>query len=565
MNKNIVNIIKEEPFIGKDGKNYIKVTKEISIPRKTYLKGTISGKYRGNKMLSGEELHNSSLFDFEIYEAEVKCDSQENFRKNKPFKLKSKTVFPKNKLPQTLEVIIISKNKSFGINILEPQLYDFTVDRKLHQTDGDEIFGTFNAKITGFIFDYEKEIIEEIVLVPIVGIVEPMTPKPVIIRKPCAPNGIQTGKTERKGSYIRKEYLCKNHNDKIWGNWEYIESNKPTEGCFPSILGILALIFGIIFILIMLPGLLYIIPFVLFLIILNILSPYLKWIFRILGLILLFAFIAALINTFYNSSHRYIPPPLVVDSPLEVNPVIIPVIDDVRNTNEKDTIITHYRIWRDYDGNQYEGRYHLRLSDLKNSNYYKNNLHIPQDNVDNYDKVIFSLKENDKNKLNGVYKLFDSINNANKLSKIKFAEMVVSFVQDIPYFLILDNGCDANLYNDPFTRKYLSNPEALCDGYQKYGINTPVEFLYSLKGDCDTRTLLLYSIFSHYNYDVALLSSEFYGHSILGINLPINGYAYIYNNQRYLMWETTALNCKPGIIPNEISNLNNWRISLKSK
>ena len=73
------------------------------------------------------------------------------------------------------------------------------------------------------------------------------------------------------------------------------------------------------------------------------------------------------------------------------------------------------------------------------------------------------------------------------------------------------------------------------------------------------------TIFSHYDYDVALLSSEFYGHSILGINLPISGTAYNYKNQRYVMWETTAPNCKPGVIPNEISNTNNWRISLKSK
>jgi hypothetical protein len=64
---------------------------------------------------------------------------------------------------------------------------------------------------------------------------------------------------------------------------------------------------------------------------------------------------------------------------------------------------------------------------------------------------------------------------------------------------------------------------------------------------------------------VAILSSEFYGHSILGINLPINGTAYNYNENRYVMWETTTPNCKPGIISNKISNLNNWRISLKSK
>ena len=44
MHQKTVNIIKEEPFVEEDGLLYIKVTKEILTPRRTYLKGTISGK-----------------------------------------------------------------------------------------------------------------------------------------------------------------------------------------------------------------------------------------------------------------------------------------------------------------------------------------------------------------------------------------------------------------------------------------------------------------------------------------------------------------------------------------
>ena len=87
----------------------------------------------------------------------------------------------------------------------------------------------------------------------------------------------------------------------------------------------------------------------------------------------------------------------------------------------------------------------------------------------------------------------------------------------------------------------------------------------TLQGDCDTRTLLLYTILAHYGYDVVLMSSEFYNHSLIGINLPYEGVSYTYNNQRYILWETTNTNIKPGILPNEISNINYWRISLKSK
>ena len=212
MTEKIVNIIKEEPFVGEDGLDYIKVTKEILTPRKTYLKGTISGKYRGNKILDDSD--KSSLFDFEIYEAEVTCNSIDDFSKNKPFtfphdfknisnanKIKGST-FPKEKLPQTLPVIITANNKTFGINVLEPQLYEFTINRKEHQIDGDEVFGTFNAYITGYVFDYEREEVEEV----IGPIIEPPPPPPP--PKPCESNGIKTGEFEEKECYKRYEYFC---------------------------------------------------------------------------------------------------------------------------------------------------------------------------------------------------------------------------------------------------------------------------------------------------------------------------------------------------------------------
>lgn len=576
-------IINEEPFVGEDGYNYSKVTKEISTPRKTYLKGTISGKYRGTRIQD-----ESDLFDFEIYEAQVFCNSIDDFRKNKPFvfprdfknldnvkKIKG-TVFPKHKLPATLAVAIMANEKSFGVNVLEPQLFEFNIIRKYHQTEGDEVFGTFNAYITGYVFDYEKEVVEEIVG-PIFDIKSPTDPieKPKKTPKnllPSPSSNVKTGGKETVGNYTRTEYYSKNHNDKTWSNWKYKKSTKTSnQGCFSSLIGIIGLFLGLIFLIAILPGIFYFIGFLIVMFLISILGPFLKWIFRIIGVLLLIGFIGTLINTFNQGSRRYTPAPIVVDRPREVVEERTPIIDQTKEeANDRpqiieDSIISRYRIWQDYDGKKYEGKYQLRLSDLKKAKYYKAHLAISQDNINSYDKIIYSLKENDKNKLNGLYRLFDSINKSNQLSKVKFSEMVVSFVQDIPYALILDNACNSNLYNDTFTRQYLLSPNASCEGYQRFGINTPVEFLANLKGDCDSRTLLLYTIFTHYNYDVAVLSSEFYGHSILGINLPLNGLAYTYNQSRYLMWETTAPNCKPGIIPNQISNLNNWRISLKSK
>ncbi|WP_291130996.1 hypothetical protein [Flavobacterium sp. UBA7682] len=582
-----INIIKEEPFVGEDGLDYIKVTKEILTPRKTFLKGMVSGKYRGDKI--PDDYDKSDLYDFEIYEAEVTCNSIDDFSKNKPFvfpndfknidnqkKIKG-SVFPKSKLPETLPVIISANDKTFGINVLEPKLFEFSIIRKLHQTEGEQVFGSFNAYITGYVFDFEREEVEEIVGPVLEGTVQsddpPIPPEPI----PCIPSNVETGKTETKGSYIRKEFKCRNHNDNVWGKWEYY-GNKAgyntfysNSGCLGDFISLIGVLIFLGFLIAVLPGLGYFILFYLAILLIGLLAPYLKWIFRAIGIVLLIAFIGSLINAFNDNSVRYNPPPTTVDTQEETTQTIEPIVEnkiDNSNTqknNEKDYLIKKYREWRDYDSNNYKGYYTLKQSDVRKAGLYKTNLQISSSNISSYDEIVYSLKENDKTKLDGLYKLFDSIQSNRKLSNIKFAEMVVSFVQDIPYVLILEDNCDANLYSDNFTRRYLSNPKAKCSGFQRFGINTPVEFLYNLNGDCDTRTLLLYTVLSHYNYDVALMSSEFYGHSILGVNLPLNGLSYSYNNQKYILWETTTQNVKPGLIPNEISNLNNWRISLKSK
>lgn len=568
MENHIERIISEETFWDENGNEFKKVTKEISIPRKTYLKGTISGKYRGDKLLNLEDV-NEVLFDFEIYEAEVICKSKEDFRKNQPYKFPNdffvtvnsetikRTEFPKNKLPETLQVTLAIDQKSFGINIIEPKIYDFKTVRRLHQIEGDEVFGTFDAFISGYIFDYEKKNVVE--NIPVIH--KPIPPDEF----ECESNGNQTGNERKNGTITQKEYYCKHHNDTVWVNHKLPPSPPipPGGGCLSGIFSVIGTIIGLIFLLLMLPQLLYVLPFFILIVVINLFGKYFKWIFRVFAFLLLLGFISAVFHSLSSRNHHYIPKPIIVDNAREKDNVE-PRKDTVVQ-NVKDTIITKYRIWKDYDGNEYEGKYKLSLNDYMDSKNFKQKLNASQNNINSYDEIIYNLKNRDKNKLNGLYKLFDSINNKNKLSKIKFAEMIVSFVQDIPYAIVLDNDCDASLYNDPFTKSYLLNHKGECDSYQKFGINTPVEFLMNLKGDCDTRTLLLYSIFTHYNYDVALLSSEFYGHSILGINLPINGLSYNYNNQNYVLWETTALNCKPGIIPNEISNLNNWRISLKSK
>jgi len=202
---------------------------------------------------------------------------------------------------------------------------------------------------------------------------------------------------------------------------------------------------------------------------------------------------------------------------------------------------------------------------MAESKGFKDRLIVPRDPLQGYDGMLYALHANDRGLLSGVYLLMDSIRDQHHPDATTFAKVIVSFVQDIPYSLVVDRDCNPDLYADPFTRQYLRTPDASCSGYQRFGINTPVEFMATLKGDCDTRTLLLYTVLDHYGYDVAILSSEIYSHSLLGIVLPLPGVAYPFHDKNYLLWETTTPGMPPGVIAPSLNNIFNWRVSLISK
>ena len=558
-NKTTSDSSHKDYLIDSQGRKYIELNLTREIPRRTYILGDLTGKYCGEIDQESEiEYFQEKFFDFNIYEITV---SNSKTQKDVPFEIKNASDFPRERLPELLAIRLVDNGKEYELNLHEPKFGTVKFDRKLHQIEGSEVFGTINTQVTGYVLDFITKEYQEIYYLPEDKSDEtPPIPSPnkhICIIKTNSP----TGKVDRKENYYRNEYWCSCYTTKYWGEWIF---SKPVdtgfkEGCSSSFLGLLALIIGIVFFIFLLPHLVFLIPIFAFFFLLNFIpSTIWNWIFRIIAGILLFCFITSIFYFLTNRNSNFIPRPEVVDNDREK-------LDTLSKILKNDTIISHFRSWRDYDDNLYEGSYFVKLSSYKNAKSFKNNLQIFGNSQDDYDKILFSLKENDKAQLNGLYELFDSLKIKNQLGSILFAKMVVSFVQDIPYTLVLPENCDPNSYSDNFIKEYLSSNSAKCDGYQKFGINTPVEFLASLNGDCDTRTLLLYTILSHYNYDIALFSSDVYSHSIIGINLPIEGLSYNFQNRKYILWETTAPNMKPGILPTEISNTNNWRISLKSK
>ena len=552
-------------FIDENGLEYRLVGKTREIPRQTFIKANLNGKYWGelDENIS-YQFSNSKFYDFNIYEVTLNNSEYSKV----PFKIEVDYKIPREKLPKLLNTILQKDGKEYEVNLYEPifELGSLKFNRKLHQDEGNEVFGTIDGIVTGYILDFineyytEKEYTKPFIetSTPTTNIEEP------ILKKTFTP----TGNVEYNGNYKRIERLYSDGKTPYWDNWEYIKSSYPSnnEGCFSSIIRLIGTIVGFAFLLIILPSLLYILPFFLILLLLNIIPAKIySLIFKIIGIIILIAFLWSLFQFFNESTNTFIPKPTIIENPKENELQTTPILDTINDKLKNDTLIKHYRIWKDYEGNSYEGYIWTKKSDYNNSKYFKRNLKLAQNTQRDYDEMLYLLKENDKQKLIGIFQLFDSIRANNQLTSIKFAELIVSFVQDIPYALILPDDCNPNLYNDKFIKEYLNTENARCDGFEKFGINSPLEFMSNLNGDCDTRSLLLYTILAHYGFDVALFSSEFYSHSIIGVNLPFNGIAYKHGNQRYVLWETTAANIRAGILPKEISNINYWRISLKSK
>ena len=233
---------------------------------------------------------------------------------------------------------------------------------------------------------------------------------------------------------------------------------------------------------------------------------------------------------------------LFVVLPMYLNSNDVTGINGITSTKNKTTTTTKnpiaekYFSRKIYWADNYGGK-RSKLLKIKES-AYRSSIRNRKDILysASWETMANSVIRNDKNKLSEVFKMFDQIYNSENMSRSYFADIIVSFTQDIPYSII-DNSID---------------------------IYAPVEFLKKYKGDCDTRTIFLYTILKKYNYDVLILNSWVYKHSIIGINLPTSGNNYkYYNGKRYYTWETTNTGWKRGLINPSQKYMNNWFIALK--
>ncbi|RZS99647.1 hypothetical protein [Aquimarina brevivitae] len=221
------------------------------------------------------------------------------------------------------------------------------------------------------------------------------------------------------------------------------------------------------------------------------------------------------------------------------------------------TLLSHQRSWLDNYGKSYQGVFSVRQQDY---NRTKNNYatYSRQINPKTWQELYQYHITTDTPSLDLIIASLDQIRQEQNLNPMAFAEMVVTFVQDIPYSFVFNEACQsADTYVESIQKILKQCPEC-CIGEIPYGIQNPTGFMGNLKGDCDTRTVFIYAILSHFGYDVAILNSDFYQHSILGLNIPASGTYKTYHGKRYYVWETTNKSYTIGTLPKNVNNINHW-------
>ena len=228
----------------------------------------------------------------------------------------------------------------------------------------------------------------------------------------------------------------------------------------------------------------------------------------------------------------------------------------VKKTVKSDKIISNPIKWYDSKNYYYSTNLKISYNDYLKSIRNRNN---KVRTVSNFSALYSAIYNSDKLDLDLVYKELDFIRRDRSLSKKKFAEIVVAMVQHMPYSFVVDKPC--SMISDLSYRNMISRGTECEDGV-KAGLYTPLELVKKMKGDCDSRTLFIYTVLKKFNYDVVILNSDLYAHSIIGLNIPSQGRYKYHKGNRYYTWETTNKGWSLGVLPPNCTDIKYWYVVL---
>ncbi|UQA63041.1 hypothetical protein [Polyangium aurulentum] len=119
------------------------------------------------------------------------------------------------------------------------------------------------------------------------------------------------------------------------------------------------------------------------------------------------------------------------------------------------------------------------------------------------------------------------------LSSLEGAQLVVTFVQSIPYEI----------------------PQG-----RPFGLMPPALVVSRKKGDCDSKALLGHVLLEALGVDTVVLTSDAHRHSMLGIALPAQGTTIKHKGREYAYTEMTAKGAPIGWVGRDLLSPNDWQV-----
>ena len=236
-------------------------------------------------------------------------------------------------------------------------------------------------------------------------------------------------------------------------------------------------------------------------------------------------------------------------------------------TETDDTVaisfLKHQLNWNDNSNNFHSGIFKVRSDFYNISRLKRDKLEVNANDSRTYYAIIYRNLINQNNDyLTEIIKEYKKIGRTKNMNKSDFADMVVSSIQSIPYYLVHDlSHREADRVYGGFISEYHRTGGPCLDKI-KFGVQSPTEFMGNFKGDCDTRSVLLYHVLSKLGFNVVVLASDEYSHAIIGVSGNYRGDYLKYQGLKYYVWETTAKGFTPGSISDECSNMRYWYIAM---
>lgn len=246
---------------------------------------------------------------------------------------------------------------------------------------------------------------------------------------------------------------------------------------------------------------------------------------------------------------------LWVDTEDQSQDHIAEVLPQCVDIDAEDSVLmkySHGRGWIEYLNNtDFCSIYDIPFSAVDRAEDNRNSIVLDywNDDTDYWRQVYSRLYLDNKDQLTSIQDSLLKIKEERNLDRDAFATMVVAFVQDIPYEYVLNEECNGA-------------ETAPCNGSVSFGIYSPVEFLGKMHGDCDTRTVVLYTLLRNFGYEPLIINSNEYLHSMLALDVPSSGDDFEYKGKRYAYWETTNVGWLAGMLPPDMNNKDYWSVAL---